>query len=108
MEGATLFSRAALEVLSVDQPASLTYLQGRDGARRGHLLSLRSGAPRLPAGRGRGRGPARGAGPGRRSRGRVRWAGLFRGTESEESFWATREGLELGLSKAEKDRKSVV
>lgn len=39
MEGAASFSRAALEVLGVDQPASPSYLRGRDGARRGHLLS---------------------------------------------------------------------
>lgn len=46
----------------MDQPASLTYLQGRDGARRGHLLSLRSGA--------RGSGLAgEGAGPGGAGRG---------------------------------------
>lgn len=48
----------------MDQSASLTYLQGRDAVRRGHLLSQRSGARRLGAGRGRGRGPARGRGPG--------------------------------------------
>lgn len=66
MEGAALLSRAALKVLSVDQTASLTYLRGRDGARRVHLLSPRSGAQRLslagegagPEGRGRGGGGA--------------------------------------------------
>lgn len=59
MEGDALYSSAAL---SVDQTASLTYLRGRDGARRGHLLWQRWVGQRLWAGQGRG-GTGPGAGP---------------------------------------------
>lgn len=68
MEGAALLSCAALEFLRVDQTALVTYLRGRDGARRGHLLLLRSRAQRLWAGQGGG-GAGPGAGPGRGYRG---------------------------------------
>lgn len=73
MEGAALLSCAALEVLRVDQTALLTYLRGRDGARRGHLLLLRSRAQRLWAGQGGG-----GAGPGGGA-----WEGVPRLSQSQ-------------------------
>lgn len=88
--------------------ADLPAGQRRSPPRPPALAALGSAA--APGWPGEGAGPGSGGGAAEReprrspsqSRGRVRWAGLFRGTESEESFWATREGLELSLSKAEK------
>lgn len=82
--------------------ADLPAGQKRSPPRPPALAALRSAA--APGWPGEGAGPWRGGareGEPRPSpslsRGRVRWAGSFRWAESEESFWATREGLELWL-----------